>query len=238
MSTLGPKFLIRCKAPAEWNRSLARDLESTTEVYVEDIQGFGWKVEVYSAALKKNLLESATVIDAFVAHIIREDGEILFLFETQAQREIFEALNAIKGINVNVAATATAMVGPALLLQWLQGASIKGYKFAGLGPKSIEKLVYEIQAKKNRFLPLLQSATTESSVASKLAGGGAMHVVVAPTILLGLEKLGLRPSDTLRIIEDLRAEDPSVNDISDQALIGRILQAWGKEKWSTSSAKG
>ncbi len=236
MSTLGPKFLIRCKAPVEWNRALARDLESTTEVFVEDIQGFGWKVEVYSDTLKKMLLESQLTIDTFVAHIIREDGELLYLFESQAQREVFENLNAIKGINVNVAATATAIVGPALLLQWIQGASTKGFKFSGLGPKSIEKLVYEMQAKKSKFIPMLQSAIADVTSSSSSAGVGATHAMVAPTILLGLEKLGLRPSDTLRIIEDLKAKDPSVNDLTDQALIGKILQSWGKEKWSQKSS--
>lgn len=240
MSTLGPRFLIRCKAPVEWNRTLARDVSASTEVYIEDIAGFGWKVEIYSEGFKKALLESPTTIDAFVAHIIREDAELWYLFESQAQREIFEALNAIKGINVNVAATAVAIVGPALLLQWLQGASTKGYKFSGLGPKSIEKLVYEMQAKKASFVPMLQAAFTESSVASSLPGAGAMHVVVAPTILLGLEKLGLRPADTLRIIEDLKAKDPKFSDVSDQELISKILQYWGKEKWSHQSpaAKG
>ncbi|HVJ63730.1 MAG TPA: hypothetical protein VM901_00600 [Bdellovibrionota bacterium] len=234
MSTLGPKFFMRCKAPVEWNRSLAHDVTLSSEVYVEDIQGNGWKVEIYSDALKKNLLGSASPLDVFVAHIIREDAEMYYLFETQAQREIFETLNAIKGINVNVAATAVATVGPALLLQWLQGASIKGYKFTGLGPKTIEKLVYEMQAKKAKFVPLLQSAVTDVSAApGKVSGVGAAHVVVAPTILLGLEKLGLRPADTLRIIEDLRAQDPSTSDLSDQALIAKILQYWGKEKWSS-----
>lgn len=238
MSTLGPRFLMRCKAPVEWNRGLARDPSSTTEVYVEDIQGFGWKVEIYSDSLKKNLLESPTTIDVFVAHIIREDGEVWYLFESQAQREIFEAVNAIKGINVNVAATATAIVGPALMLQWVQGASTKGYKFSGLGPKSIEKLVYELQSKKDRFIPLLQSAVADSASATRDSGTGAMHVVVSPTILLGLEKLGLRAADTLRIMEDLKAQDPATGELSDQALIAKILQSWGKEKWANSSAKG
>ena len=239
MSTLGPKFLIRCKAPLEWNRLLARDVSLSSEVYIEDIQGFGWKVEVYSDSLKKNLLESPVTMDTFVAHIIREDAEILYLFETQAEREIFEELHAIKGINVNVAATATAIVGPALLLQWIQGASTKGYKFSGLGPKSIEKLVYEMQAKKVKFVPMLQSAITDASSASPAQSGGgigASHLVVAPNILLGLEKLGLRPADTLRIIEDLKAKDAYVSDLTDQALVAKILQYWGKEKWSPKSS--
>jgi Holliday junction resolvasome RuvABC DNA-binding subunit len=235
MSTLGPKFLIRCHAPAKWNRALALDPSSSTEVFVEDSQGNGWKAEVYSDSFKKNLLETALPLDAYVAHIIREDAELIYLFETQAQREIFENLNAIKGINVNVAATATAIVGPALLLQWVQGASTKGYKFSGLGPKSIEKLVYEMQAKKAKFVPMLQAAMSDAP--ATLASQGATHAMVAPTILLGLEKLGLRPSDTLRIIENLKLNDAKVTSLSDQELIAKILQFWGKEKWSQKSSK-
>lgn len=244
MSTVGPRFMMRCRAPSEWNTALVRDLSSITEVFVEDVAGFGWKVEIYSEALKKALLAATDFQQVFVAHIMREDGEVLYLFETVAQREIFEALNSIKGINVNVAATAVAVVGPSLLLQWTQGASTKGYKFAGLGPKSLEKLVYEMQSKKDRFLPLLQSASQKLSSSSSSAQSGSQDpslrtAMVPPSILVGLEKLGLRPSDTLRIIDEMRASDVQVDQMSDKELVAKILQSWGREKWSSSqSTKG
>jgi len=220
-SSTGPKFAALVSAPQEWN--LAGSLEDNS-VALRLPNGEGWVVEVFSRSFRERLLLGKETW-IFLAHIIREDAELLYAFETVMERALFIELRELDSIGPKTAAIAVAALGTKALSDLLHGAAPATYKVPGLGPKTLEKLAIGLKGKQEKFLKLLAPVHGSGSGLQKLSGP------LPPALLIqSMEKLGLRPTDTMHVYRELLEEDPENEKIESAELLRKLLQRWGQIK--------
>jgi Holliday junction DNA helicase RuvA len=105
----------------------------------------------YQLFLPKPLLASTVDGDAvrfFVYHVIREDAQTLYGFESLAQRALFEQLLAVSGIGPKVALNLLSSLSPNDLRTALASGDITRLsKVPGIGRKTAERMVLELKGK-------------------------------------------------------------------------------------------
>ncbi len=221
-SSTGPKFAALVTAPPEWNWAGTLDENS---VGLKLPNGEGWIVEIFSRAFRERLLSGGEHW-IFLAHIIREDAELLYAFETVNDRALFVELRELDSIGPKTAALAVSALGSKALFDLMHGASPSIFKVSGLGPKTLEKLAVGIKAKQEKFLKLLTPVHSSKGSSSQVAKGP-----VAPALLIqSMEKLGASPSDTMRVYRELLEEDPLNEKLDSSELMRKLLQRWGQMK--------
>ncbi len=105
----------------------------------------------YLVTLPKPLLAKHTDGDQvrfFTYHVIREDAQTLYGFETLAQRALFEQLLAVSGIGPKVALNLLSSLSPNdLRLALASGDITRLSKVPGIGRKTAERMVLELKGK-------------------------------------------------------------------------------------------
>ncbi len=219
-SNIGPKFALEVEAPAEWNRHMGDH-----EAVIRTPYGEAYVVWIYSRTFRDKLLlgERQWI---FLGQVIREDAEELYAFEDSVDRALFIELREIDSVGPKTAALAVSALGKKGLMELLRGAPLASYKVSGLGPKTLEKIVAGMKSRSDNFLLLLSSHDSRSG---SLPSQSVATLRGAPQLLVqSLEKLGLKPSDTLRVYNELLTEDKNVEDLDGAELVRRILQKWGQ----------
>lgn len=124
---------------------------SVTQVTI-DIHGLGYRLHIpFNIYAKLPHLGAEMLL--FVSSVIREDSHKLFGFLTEHERDLFEQFIGISGIGPK---TALALIGH-MELQELQAAIQQGNaravcKIPGIGKKTAERLILEMQGKIFKFL--------------------------------------------------------------------------------------
>lgn len=139
-------------------------------------------------------------------HCVREDGEILFGFRSQGERELFARLTAVSG------------VGPKIALAILSGGSIGEISLAiasgnakrlssikGVGKKTAEKICIELKDKVNAIEAL---AATQA----KGGGKGASSPVLRDAIL-ALGALGFNEETANKMVSAALSANPDAKDV-------------------------
>lgn len=132
--------------------------KSESTVVVEN-HGIGYKVFV-PAGLWEKMIEGQ-VVEFFIYHQVKEDGQNLFGFAARAELELFEKLVSVSGIGpktaLNVLAAATAQDIKSAIIN--QDASILR-KVSGIGAKTAERIILEL---KNKIAGLIGVGGIKSS---------------------------------------------------------------------------
>ncbi len=151
--------------------------------------------EVYQQSFSKNVFSLHT------AHIIREDAQLLFGFESEEELNGFNMLCTVNGVGPKSAMSVLAHLGVSGLAQAVATADDSLFKsVTGVGPKTAKLIVLTLTGK-------LVTGTTELSYS-----GGSEGAVVSALVGLGYqEKLAkvavesaLKSSPTLSESELLR----------------------------------
>ena len=222
MSTLGPRFSMSVRVPEDWNRP---GLVSPTQVAVQSLSGDedGWILEVQSEALRTRL-RSGQVSRVFLAQVIREDSETLFAFESPQERALFLELCQLDSVGPKTAAQILSSVSLSDLSAMVHGRVPATLKIPGVGAKTLEKLKVGLKVGQDRFLRLLgPSSSAASAAAETIAPGGEWTLLVD-----ALERLGMRPQDTVRLCQELSKNDPAFGALALGDQVRRVLQAVGR----------
>jgi Holliday junction DNA helicase RuvA len=173
---------------------------------VIDSGGVGYLVNVTPALYQLSF--TANELSVHTAHIIREDAQTLFGFETEDELDAFNMLCTVNGVGPKSAMSVLAHLGVDGVSQAVATADDSMFKsVTGVGPKTAKLIVLTLTGK------LVSSGTQTSSV------GGSESAVVAALVGLGYqEKLArtavtdaLKSSNGLTESELLKA---SLNNLS------------------------
>jgi Holliday junction DNA helicase RuvA len=127
--------------------------------------------EVYQQSFTKNEFSLHT------AHIIREDAQLLFGFESEEELNGFNMLCTVNGVGPKSAMSVLAHLGVSGLAQAVALADDSMFKsVTGVGPKTAKLIVLTLTGK------LVSGATTESS------SGGSESAVVSALVGLGYQE--------------------------------------------------
>lgn len=127
--------------------------------------------EVYQQSFSKNEFSLNT------AHIIREDAQLLFGFESEEELNGFNMLCTVNGVGPKSAMSVLAHLGVSGLAQAVATADDSMFKsVTGVGPKTAKLIVLTLTGK-------LVTSTTEQSSA-----GGSEVAVVSALVGLGYQE--------------------------------------------------
>ncbi len=177
-----------------------------TETVIIDVGGVGYNV----AVTPRTLAELPSLGEDAVLHThlhVREDQLAFYGFLTTEERDLFQLLLGVSGVGPKVALAISATLSPPDLHRAvLAGDTAALTVVPGIGKRSADKLMLELQAKLDSF--------SETNIAS-----GPMSDARA-----ALENLGYAPDEIRGVLGSLSADLP-VED-----LVKRSLQELGKNR--------
>lgn len=189
-------------------------VEKTPPLLVMDVNGVGYEIEAPMTTFY-SLPQLGESVKLHTHLVVREDAHILFGFISQADRLMFRTLIKVNG------------VGPKLALTILSGQSAEEFqrcihdhdtqalvRLPGVGKKTAERLIIEMQDR----LPKLD----ESNSISNIEAGTESVQQANPKqeAISALCALGYKPLDAQKMVQSIKAEDKSCEDIIRQALQG------------------
>lgn len=113
---------------------------------VIETAGVGYRVFVTAETLLKHMHTSS--IRLWTSHIVREDSEELFGFETLADQELFELLISVSGIGPRGALGVMNVATRGTIARAIAHNDVSYLtKISGIGKKTAEKIILELRDK-------------------------------------------------------------------------------------------
>ncbi len=147
-----------------------------------------------------------------IAHIIREDDQLLFGFATTKERELFMTLTAITGIGPKLALNILSALTPGELMMAIAEGDIKRLSsVSGVGKKTAERIIIELR---DKIDPL-------EAMALKQPNGEAALSQNLRDAILSLVALGNKQEDARTLAQAAYEKNPNA---SVQELIRAALR--------------
>ena len=180
---------------------------SPTYVVVE-VNGVGYYVGISLQTSQKLSLGKETFL--FIQQIIREDAHLLFGYQTQQEKEMFNLLISVTGVG----AVSALILLSSLELQDIAQAILNKnsallQKVKGIGTKTAERIIVDLRDKVAKFGV---SAENISSLADNK---------VKEESLSALEVLGIPRKMSEKIADRILKQNP---DLSTEELVKQILK--------------
>ena len=178
-------------------------LEKNPPIVTMDVHGVGYEVGVPMSTFY-NLPATGEKVSLFTHFVVREDGQFLYGFLTEAERAAFRQLLKITGVG---ARTALAVLSGLSVNELAQAVTMQEagrlVKIPGIGKKTAERLLLELRDK-------LPKSTVISSATPTVADSGS-------DILNALIALGYSEREAVAAMKHL-PEGATVSDGIRQAL--------------------
>ena len=124
--------------------------KSTTNriILIIEVNQIGYEVQIASRLARKLSVETEETVQIFTHQQIREDQQILFVFASVAERDLFRHLIGVSGIGTQSAIALIDSLG----INDLVGAIVNNNiptltKTPGIGKKTAERLILELKTK-------------------------------------------------------------------------------------------
>ena len=141
---------------------------------VIDVAGVGYLVSVTPEVYQKSFTESNLALH--IAHIIREDAQILFGFSSEEELDTFNMLCSVNGVGPKSAMTVLGHLGVGGVAQAVATADDSMFRsVSGIGPKTAKLIVLTLTGK------LIAGEGSSSSLKE------SEHSVVAALVGLGYQ---------------------------------------------------
>ncbi|MEO5667219.1 MAG: hypothetical protein ABIR96_04095 [Bdellovibrionota bacterium] len=246
-ANLGPLVALRGQLLRE-HEGFSWPLDDT-QLLVECESARLYFVEFSSARVVKNLLSLPQPAWIYVAEIVREDAHLYYGFSSAVERALFEEIKEIKDIGPKTSALIVAELGPQDLFRLMQEGAWHGFKVPGVGPKTLDTLVFGLGKRKKSILPLIDralsgrveskkrsapmGATDETSVTDKTMGALAWRpaLYASDSLLKMFEGLGLAPPQAQKLFEECLEAFEGFSELEDKARVPIMLQRWGQSRW-------
>jgi len=170
-------------------------VEKKPPFLIVDVHGVGYEIQASMNTIYA-LPALGSAVFLYTHFVVREDAQLLYGFHTEKERVLFRELIKISG------------VGPKLALSILSGMDVGSFmqaiaerdssrliKLPGVGKKTAERLIIEMQDKLEGFSAVL---LTKSGASENLAQQDAISALIA---------LGYKPQDAHATIRKVFVED-------------------------------
>lgn len=162
--------------------------------------GVGYKIEIPLGDLYKE----KEIYEIYIYTLVREDSIRLFGFKDRQALDLFSTLLSVSGVGPK-AALALLSIGSDNLIQAIQTNTLNEFKIKGMGPKTIEKIQFEMKDKFKDFkISNLEQQKTQNNRRD------------IDSIFTALENLGFKNSE---IEEALKMVDNDILVTNNSSLI-------------------
>ncbi len=137
-------------------------LEKTPPQVVIDVHGVGYEVDVPMSTFY-NLPALGEKISLLAHFVVREDGQFLYGFASEAERFAFRQLIKISGVGARMALAVLSGLSVNDLAQAIARQEVgRLIKVPGIGRKTAERLLLELKGKLADALPVTALAVEDS----------------------------------------------------------------------------
>ena len=137
-------------------------LEKNPPQVLVDVQGLGYEVDVPMSTFY-NLPANGEKVTLLTQFIVREDGQFLYGFATEAERFAFRQLIKISGVGARMALAVLSGLSVNDLAQAIARQEVgRLIKVPGIGKKTAERLLLELKGKLADALPSTTPAVEDS----------------------------------------------------------------------------
>lgn len=181
--------------------------KAPTHVIVE-VGGIGYHLHISLTTF--SMIKDVERCKLFVSFQVREDSQTLFGFATEGERELFHHLISVSGIGPNTGRMMLSSSTPEELQQAIvQGQVAYIQKIKGIGPKTAQRVILELQDKLKK-----------SSLENGIAIGNAPSTTTTDEAISALIMLGFQKNAVEKVIATIAKtqSDLSVEDFIKQAL--------------------
>ncbi len=190
-------------------------IEISENVVLLDVAGVGYEVEVTLGVLGQLPARDETVT-LHTHFVVREDAQLLYGFASREERDLFRALIRITGVGPKLALNLISSVSLVELANCVRSGEVGVLtRVPGVGRKTAERLLVELKGK----LPAHVAGEHSRPVT-----GTGRAVSEAEDALVAL---GYRPAEASRMIDGVRGEGESTEDLVRAALRRAARQAEG-----------
>jgi Holliday junction DNA helicase RuvA len=174
------------------------------EQIILDVNGVGYRLQIPLSTFYA-LPESGKIQLRVHTHV-KEDAIHLFGFLTEAEKELFALLISVSGVGPKLAITILSHIPTdELALALSQGDVVRLTAIPGIGKKSAERLVLELQDKAARYA---LEGTVTSSDAPQAADGSSHQDALSALVNLGYkETLARKALKSLKIAPGTSLEE-------------------------------
>ena len=184
-------------------------LAAQPPILLIDVGGLGYEVESPMSVFYDlpDIGQPVTLITHFQ---VKDDGQTLYGFSNEGQRQLFRNLLKISGIGAKLALTILSGIDiDELTLLVSSGDAVALTRLPGIGKKTAERLIVELRDKLDT-LPVSSGGTGG-------APGGAQPTAIAEAIQ-ALQSLGYKPRECHSMVHSVATEDMSAEIIIREAL--------------------
>ena len=127
-------------------------LEEKSNGYVViDVGGIGYKIFMSDAAIQ-NIGEKGNIVKVHTHYYVREDNISLYGFLTKEELKMFELLLSVSGIGAKTAVAMLSNIEPSAFAMAVISNDVNTIKkIPGIGPKSAQRIILELQDKPRVF---------------------------------------------------------------------------------------
>ena len=137
-------------------------LERNPPQVLIDVHGLGYEVDVPMSTFY-NLPANGEKVTLLTHFIVREDGQFLYGFASEAERFAFRQLIKISGIGARMALAVLSGLSVGDLAQAIARQEVgRLVKVPGIGKKTAERLLLELKGKLAEALPAASQAVEDS----------------------------------------------------------------------------
>lgn len=182
-----------------------------------DVQGVGYEVQMPMSCFYDlpNINEPVTI---WTHLVVRDDAHLLFGFNTTGERALFRLLIKTQGVGPKLALTIMSSMSASEFLSAIsQKATTTLIKIPGIGKKTAERLIVELEDKVKDFVtenPQLEGGLPLQTAGIKLE---ATHDPKSEA-LAALLALGYKPAQANKVLSQVTTEGQTVETIIRDAL--------------------
>ena len=145
-----------------------------------DVGGIGYHIHISLTTFSQ--IKDQEQCKLFVSFQVREDAQTLYGFATEGERQLFNHLISVSGIGPNTGRMMLSSITP----EEIQAAIVNGQvaviqKIKGIGPKSAQRVILELQDK-------LKKQGPDALIALPMAKASVPEEALAALVMLGFVK--------------------------------------------------
>ena len=189
-------------------------IEKPTQDILIECGGVGYEVSVPLSTFYE-LPPEGQECCLLIHHVVREDAQILYGFISKLERALFKALIKVNGVGPKLALTILSGMSPAEFVGRVNaGDSASLVKLPGVGKKTAERLVIEMQDKVKDL-----GVQEEVSAMPDFIDSAPSSSQISADAESALIALGYKPADASKAIAKVDPEDTgSVESLIKAAL--------------------
>ncbi|MDR0951094.1 MAG: Holliday junction branch migration protein RuvA [Candidatus Ancillula sp.] len=167
--------------------------------------GIGYEIFCPGQIIAKNSVNQH--LELWISHIVKEESENLYGFETESDKEAFEKLLSVSGVGPKVGLSLITKLGFDGIANAIQNEDITSLsKAPGLGKKGASKIVLELKGK----------LVTQDTIQKSFSNSNNSLSPFEEQLLQGLLGLGfaknISETVTLEIIKDYKEKGQQINE--------------------------